>query len=163
MKVQAPRLLVASVVQFEPGVMGGGGARIWKWRTRGYQRGIWCKISLKKRVIRCGLHKNVVFFDVDSQKWGSFSVQKWNIQAKIDKFYVEITAKFVNFLKCNANLQFVCKIWHESGETDLWVTLSDFYGKKRKIGKRNLYLTENRISRNKMWCAAEIITISCVT
>ena len=30
-----------------------------------------------------------------------------------------------------------------------------FYSKKRKIGKRNLNLTENRFSRNEMWCAAE--------
>ena len=28
-----------------------------------------------------------------------------------------------------------------------------FYGKKRKIEKGNLYLTENRFSRNKIWCA----------
>ena len=30
-----------------------------------------------------------------------------------------------------------------------------FYGKKRKIGKKNLYLTENRLSRNEMGCAAD--------
>ena len=29
-----------------------------------------------------------------------------------------------------------------------------FYGKKRKIGKRNLYLSENRLSRNKILYAA---------
>ena len=29
-----------------------------------------------------------------------------------------------------------------------------FNSKKHKIGKRNLYLTENRLSRNEMWCAA---------
>ena len=28
-----------------------------------------------------------------------------------------------------------------------------FYRKKRKIWKENLYLTENRSSRNEMWCA----------
>ena len=28
-----------------------------------------------------------------------------------------------------------------------------FYSKKRKIWKGNLYLTENRFSRNEMWCA----------
>ena len=30
-----------------------------------------------------------------------------------------------------------------------------FYGKKRKIGKGNLYLTENWLSRNEMWCVAD--------
>ena len=28
-----------------------------------------------------------------------------------------------------------------------------FYGKKSKIGKRNLYLTEDWLSRNNIWCA----------
>ena len=44
-------------------------------------------------------------------------------------------------------------------------SLSDarwFYGKKRKLGKGNLYLTENRLSWNKM-CVLQIITIICVT
>ena len=41
-----------------------------------------------------------------------------------------------------------------SWETDLLVTLGDFAVKKtRKIRKENLYLTENRFSRNEMWCA----------
>ena len=37
-------------------------------------------------------------------------------------------------------------------------SLSDarwFYGKKRKIGKGNLYVTENRLSWNKMYCASD--------
>ena len=43
-----------------------------------------------------------------------------------------------------------------SWETDLWVTLGDFTVKKnRKMGKRNLYLTENRLSKNEMWCAVD--------
>ena len=29
-----------------------------------------------------------------------------------------------------------------------------FYHKKRKIWRKNLYLAENRLSRNEMWCAA---------
>ena len=37
-----------------------------------------------------------------------------------------------------------------------------FNGKKRKIGKRNLYLSENRLSRNEM-CYAVENTIICVT
>ena len=40
-------------------------------------------------------------------------------------------------------------------ETDLWVTLGDFTVKKLKIGKGNLYLTENRLSGNEMYCAAD--------
>ena len=35
-----------------------------------------------------------------------------------------------------------------SWETDLWVTLGDFAVKKHKIGKGNLYLTENPLTRN---------------
>ena len=37
-------------------------------------------------------------------------------------------------------------------------SLSDarwFYGKKRKIGKENLYLTENQLSWNEMCCASD--------
>ena len=30
-----------------------------------------------------------------------------------------------------------------------------FCDEKRKIGKGNLYLTENRSSRNEMWCASD--------
>ena len=37
-----------------------------------------------------------------------------------------------------------------SSETILKVTLGDFAVKKRKIGKGNLYLTKNRLSRNEM-------------
>ena len=40
-------------------------------------------------------------------------------------------------------------------ETDLWATLGDFTVKKRKIGTGNLYLPENWLSRNEMWCAAD--------
>ena len=40
-------------------------------------------------------------------------------------------------------------------ETDFWVTLGDFYGNKHKIGKGNLYVTENRLGRNEIWCAAD--------
>ena len=38
---------------------------------------------------------------------------------------------------------------------DLWVTLGDFYGKKCKIGKGNLYLTENWLSWNEIRCAED--------
>ena len=40
----------------------------------------------KKGVIRCGHQKNGGFSDVDSQKWGSFSVQKCNFEAKFAIF-----------------------------------------------------------------------------
>ena len=49
-------------------------------------------------------------------------------------------------------------------ETDLWATLGmlgDITVKKCKIGKGNLYLTENRLSRNEMWCAAENQNHTC--
>ena len=46
-------------------------------------------------------------------------------------------------------------------ETDLWVTYWWFYGKKRKIGKGNLYLTENELCRNEMWCAPDIHNYMC--
>ena len=42
-----------------------------------------------------------------------------------------------------------------SWETDHWVMLGDFTVKNRKIGKGNLYLTENQLSWNKMCCAAD--------
>ena len=49
-----------------------------------------------------------------------------------------------------------------SWETDLWVYARWFYDKKRKLGKENLYLTENQLSGNEMWYVADI-TIICVT
>ena len=42
-----------------------------------------------------------------------------------------------------------------SQETDLWVTLGDFTVKKVKSGREICNLTENRLSRNKMWCKAD--------
>ena len=33
--------------------------------------------------------------------------------------------------------------------------------KKSKIGKGNLYLTENRLSRNEMWCASGNLSDMC--
>ena len=42
-----------------------------------------------------------------------------------------------------------------SWENDLWVMVGDFTAKKSKIGYGNLYLTENWLSRNKMWCAVD--------
>ena len=38
-----------------------------------------------------------------------------------------------------------------------------FYGKKRKIGKGNLYLTENRLSWNEMCCASDNHNYMCHT
>ena len=38
-----------------------------------------------------------------------------------------------------------------------------FYGKKRKIGKGNLYLTENRLSENEMCCASDNHNYMCHT
>ena len=36
-----------------------------------------------------------------------------------------------------------------------------FYGKKSKIGKGNFYLTENRLSGNEMWSAADNHNYTC--
>ena len=36
-----------------------------------------------------------------------------------------------------------------------------FYGKKHKVGKGNLYLTENQLSRNKMCCEADNQNYMC--
>ena len=48
-----------------------------------------------------------------------------------------------------------------SWETDLWVTQGDLKLKIRKIGKGNLYLTKNPLSRNEMWCAADNHNYMC--
>ena len=37
----------------------------------------------------------------------------------------------------------------------------NFTVKKRKIGKGNAYLTENRLSRIEMWCAADDHNYMC--
>ena len=50
-----------------------------------------------------------------------------------------------------------------SWETDRWVTLGDFTVKKRNIGKGIMYLPENRLSRNEMWCAVDIYNYMCHT
>ena len=45
-----------------------------------------------------------------------------------------------------------------------WESLSNarwFYGKKRKVGKGNLYLTETQLSRNEIRCAANIHNYMC--
>ena len=36
-----------------------------------------------------------------------------------------------------------------------------FYGEKRKIGKRNLYLSEDQLSRNEIWCATDKHSYTC--
>ena len=59
-----------------------------------------------------------------------------------------------------------------SWETYLWVTLDDFTVKKKKtkqnktkktfkIGKGNLKFTENRLSRNELWCAVVNYNYMC--
>ena len=42
-----------------------------------------------------------------------------------------------------------------SWESDLWVTLGDIKVKKRRIGNRNQYFTENHLSRHEMLCTAD--------
>ena len=49
-----------------------------------------------------------------------------------------------------------------SWETDFWITLGDFKVKKtRKIGKGNLHLSENRLSWNEIWRAADNHNYMC--
>ena len=50
-----------------------------------------------------------------------------------------------------------------SWETDLWVTLGDFTAENKKIGKGNLYLTENWLSWNEICCAADNHNNMCHT
>ena len=78
--------------------------------------GIRCKISLKK-----GGHsewtpkKYGIFFDVDSQ---NFSVQKCNFKPKFAYFMLKLPQNLLmyqNLRKARKKLQFVCKLWYESG------------------------------------------------
>ena len=77
-------------------LLSSGGTQIWKWRKWAYRRtkggGIWCKMSLKKGVIRCGLQKWGLFWS-GLTKNGCHSVCKNVILAKIWKVYVKIAAK----------------------------------------------------------------------
>ena len=41
-----------------------------------------------------------------------------------------------------------------SWETDLWVKLGGFMGKKCKTVKENLHSNKNWLSKNTMWCVA---------
>ena len=50
-----------------------------------------------------------------------------------------------------------------SWEADLLVTLGDFTVKKRKIGKRNLYLSENWSNWNEICYAADNHNYMCHT
>ena len=67
-----------------------------------------------------GTKKNGGFFGVDSQKWGSFSVQKYNFKAKFANFLLKLPQNC--YISQNArrkackNLQFLCKIWYKSGK-----------------------------------------------
>ena len=49
-----------------------------------------------------------------------------------------------------------------SWETDLWVTLGDFTVKNAKFG-RDICATENQLSKNEMWCAADNHNNTCHT
>ena len=52
---------------------------------------------------------------------------------------------------------------HFLEETDLRVTLGDFTVKNAKIGKGNLYITENRWSWNEMCCTSDNHNYMCHT
>ena len=106
-------MFIVSYHFLRPLTPGGGGTQIWKWRTSAYRRtkigGIRCKISSKKggqsvwAPKKKKKKKNGGFFGVDSQKWGSFSVQKMPFQGKICTFSVEIATKSLNFQKFAIN------------------------------------------------------------
>ena len=60
-----------------------------------------------------GHQKNRGFFGVDSQKWGSFSVQKCNFKAKFANFLLKLSQnRYIsqNAREARKNLQFLCKI-----------------------------------------------------
>ena len=63
------------------------------------------------------------------------------------------------------NFAFPPKFYHSPPgvNNDRSLTLGDFTAKKRKIGKGNLSLTENRLSRNEMWCVSDNHNYMCHT
>ena len=73
---------------------GGGGTRIWKWRTSAYRRtkigGIRCKISSRKGGHSVWVPKKWGLFWCGLPKWGSFSVQKCNFKAKFANFLLKL-------------------------------------------------------------------------
>ena len=67
------------------------------------------KFCWKNGLLDAGAKKNGVFFDVDSQKWGSFSLQKCNFKPKfanlMSKLLQNRTQKF-----CNLYVKFDTKV-----------------------------------------------------
>ena len=55
------------------------------------------RFSSKKELFSVGSKKKGIFFDMDSQKWGSFSVQKCNFKPKFADFMLKYC---LNFSKC---------------------------------------------------------------
>ena len=51
------------------------------------------------------------FSDVDSQKWGSFSVQKCNFKAKLANFLLKLPQKSLNFSKMRAKRAKMCNFY----------------------------------------------------
>ena len=64
--------------------------------------------------------------------------------------------------KMNINDRYLLFLKAFSWETDLWVTVGDFTTKQtRKIGKENLYLTENQVGRNEILCVEDSHSYMC--
>ena len=91
-----------------------------------------------------------------------FEKNAWTITKKLARgavplkcwyIIIYIKGKPVEENKKATGFCFFSKVF--SWETDLWVTLGNFTVKKLKIGKGNLFLTENLLSRNEMWCVTD--------
>ena len=124
----------------------------------------------KKATDVCSFQKHFLGKPIFTEKRGSESVRKTE---SFDSFFVlEMThpwTKVCHFSpsvsshgqKMSQMTQF-CILTH----FDVFcvsVTLGDFTIKKRKIGKGNLYTTENRLSWNEMCCAADNHNYVCRT
>ena len=78
--------------------------------------GIQCKILLKKGGYSVWAPKKWDLFWCGLPKMGVIWCAKMQFQAKICKFYVKITANFVNFLNTGEAICNLCKIWYENGK-----------------------------------------------
>ena len=90
-------------------ISGGGGTRIWKWRTSAYRRtkigGVRCKISSKKGGHSVWAPKKWGLFGLDSKTIGVIQCVKMQFQGKICKFSVKIATKLLSFSKCARSTQ----------------------------------------------------------
>ena len=119
---------------------------------------------------------------MSNRKWHPFKVVKgWQLDAfsplTIVYCYLEFKLSYLKNLKLFSirvkELSEPIVLWRKGRVLALFTSiflrnrsLSDarwFCGKKRKIGKGNLYLTENRLSWNEMCCASDNHYYMCHT